>query len=342
MSFGLNASSELSSFQDATGESTQYGYTNGALTSITQPDGSVTRLTYTSDTPRRAATVTFGYGSTVAATTSFAYPDASTTKVTDANNHVTTYTVDARARVTRVLDALGRSRSTTYSPNDEVATLTDGATSAVTRRSYDANNNLTSIQAPDLAGGSAGSGRTVKFGYPAATGTFADFKPTSSTDAQGNQTTYGYSTAGNLSTLTTPGAAGGTLSNKYQGKTGVSCGVKPGQLCSSTDGLGHVTSYTYDTAGNLTKVTPPAPLGATVVVPDPVGRAASVTDGNGQKTSYSYDADDRIGEIRYAGTTTCTPSAGTCIRYGYDGQGALTSREDNTGTTTWSYDAQGR
>ncbi|MDQ2828339.1 MAG: RHS repeat protein [Chloroflexota bacterium] len=35
-------------------------------------------------------------------------------------------------------------------------------------------------------------------------------------------------------------------------------------MCSSTDGKGNVTSYTYNTAGNLATMTPLAPLGAVI------------------------------------------------------------------------------
>ena len=205
------ADGTLASVRDAADKITQYGYTGGALTSITQPDGWVTRISYTADTPRRVASVTYGYGSPVAATTTFSYPDASTAQVIDANSHVTTYTVDSRGRVTRVRDALNRSRSTSYAANDLPATLTDDATSAVTRLTYDSKNNLTKIQAPDVAGGAAGSGRSVVLGYPAPAGSLADYQPTSGTDTQGNRTTYGYSATGNVSTVGTAAATGGTL-----------------------------------------------------------------------------------------------------------------------------------
>jgi RHS repeat-associated protein len=192
-----------------------------------------------------------------------------------------------------------------------------------------------------VAGGAAGSGRSTLFGYPTPTGSLNDFQPSTSTDPQGNQSTYGYNAGGHLSTVNTPAGAGGTLSDRYQGDTGVSCGAKKGELCSSTDGSGHVTSYAYDAAGNLTKVTPPAPLGATTIVPDGLGRPSTVTDGKGQTTAYTYDGDDRITQLRYGGATTCQPSGGNCIQYAYDGQGNLVSRTDES-TTTFSYDARGR
>jgi len=53
-------------------------------------------------------------------------------------------------------------------------------------------------------------------------------------------------------------STGGThVQNKYQGDSGVSCGAKTGELCSTIDGNGNTTSYGYDSNGNVTSVTPP-------------------------------------------------------------------------------------
>jgi RHS repeat-associated protein len=341
--YNYDTGGALSSVQDTAGKITQYSYEGTGLSLITSPDGHQTAIDYSGasnpSNPGRVDSVTYGADGD-SSTTTFAYPDGSTTRVTDGNGHTTTYAFDDRGRVTKTTDALGHSRSRSYTANDDPTTFTD-ATSAVTTLAYDNQNNLTKVQAPNVAGGAAGSGRSTLLGYPTPTGSLTDFQPTSSTDPQGNQSTYGYNAAGHLSTVNTPAGAGGTLTDKYQGDTGVSCGAKKGELCSSTDGNGHVTSYGYDAAGNLTKVTPPAPLGATTIVPDGLGRPSTVTDGKGQTTAYTYDGADRITQIRYGGATTCQPSGGNCIQYAYDGQGNLISRTDQT-ATTYSYDAQGR
>src|SRR5450759_3963331 len=139
------------------------------------------------------------------------------------------------------------------------------------------------------------------------------------------------------------GLPGGWASpNPLQGAPGVSCGAMPGELCSATDGNNDTTTYSYDGSGNLTKVTPPAPIGATTVVPDPLSRPSSVTDPKGQKTSYTYDKNGRITQLLFNGTTTCSTSAGTCIKYTYDGAGNLKTRIDVTGTSTFTYDFENR
>jgi YD repeat-containing protein len=53
-----------------------------------------------------------------------------------------------------------------------------------------------------------------------------------------------------------------------------------------------------------------------------------------QQTSYTYDSLDRVTKITYADTSA--------ISYGYDADGNRTSMADQTGTTTWTYDAQNR
>jgi RHS repeat-associated protein len=339
--YGYDTGGLLTSVQDGAGKTTRYGYAGSKLSLVTVPDGHQTAIAYQGATNQgQVRSVTYGADAGDASTTTFAYPDATSTKVTDANGNTTTYVYDNAGRVTKVTDALGHARSRSYTANDDPSAFTDATNAAVTL-AYDNQSNLTKIQAPNMAGGAAGSGRSTLLGYPTPTGSLGDFQPTSATDAQGNKTSYGYNAGGHVSTVATPAAAGGTLTSKYQGDTGVSCGAKAGELCSTTDGNGHVTSYAYDTAGNLTKVTPPAPLGATTIAPDALGRPGAVTDGKGQVTSFRYDGDDRIIEIRYAGATACTTVDGTCVAYGYDGQGNLATRTDQS-STTYDYDAQGR
>ena len=112
-----------------------------------------------------------------------------------------------------------------------------------------------------------------------------------------------------------------------------------GTLASVTDPLGSVggvatTSYGYDTKGNLTGITSPSPLGGTTIMRGGVSRISSMTDGEGQTTSYTYDNLDRITQISYQG--------GATISYSYDDNGYLTSLTDNTGITSFSYDALNR
>ena len=118
--------------------------------------------------------------------------------------------------------------------------------------------------------------------------------------------------------------AGIHTSTLYQGDPGVSsCGGSAGLVCSRTDGNGQLTSYSYDSSGNQLLITPPSPLHTTAYTYDTDSRLATVTDGTGLRTMI-YDNEDRISQVRYAGTTSCTPTAGTCVEYDYDADGNRT------------------
>lgn len=107
-------------------------------------------------------------------------------------------------------------------------------------------------------------------------------------------------------------------------------------------GKGNVTSYSYNAAGNLTTMTPPAPLGAHTFVYDAAGRKVSEHDGRGNTAYTCYDQDDRITQVSYTTTAACASPSG--VTYTYDPAGNQTSRVTAaTGTTvTWTYDALNR
>lgn len=221
-------------------------------------------------------------------------------------------------------------------------------------------NLLTSSAAASVTGNTAA---TSTLTYPTASWPLAAsaYWPTSKGDADGGCAAFQYDTVGNVTdarsgqTGTTCGTTGGDRTTyHYQGgsKPGGgtwACGGRSGQVCAVTDPVGsstpavldRTTSYAYDTGGNLTGVTPPAPLGATSIVPDGLSRTSSVTDGKAQVTSYTYDAYDRVTKVTFAGDTTCSSTA-TCTTYTYDANGNLTGRTDASGTTTITYDRRNR
>jgi len=148
--------------------------------------------------------------------------------------------------------------------------------------------------------------------------------------------TFTYDGPGNL--LTNTSAKAGLQQTNTYNPTTPTCGGKPGQLCSTTNGNGNVTSDTYDSAGNLAKVSPPAPLGATTIAVDSLGRPVMVTDGKGQGTRTTYDTNDRVTQVLTGGATSCSYAAGTCVSSTYDADGNLATQTDQTGTTRYSYD----
>lgn len=352
-----HSGSELTTVTDPDHNVTHYGYDSGGnLTTITTPTGTVTTigyasfarahtLAYTDSTaPSGADTYTFAYetGSKIvsACTGSGVSGITGSTTVEDPNSHVSDFCRDNSDHVIATVDPLGHQRSTTYTTNSDVASATDAlgtGPSHTTDYSYDGLNNPTAITIP--------TGAAVTAQYASGSGcstsdTIHPYLVKCVDDAQHNQTTFTYDGPGNTLSQKNAGT-GAALTYTYNPST-PTCGGKPGQMCTSEDGNGNTTSYHHDTAGNLTSIAPPAPLGGISQTFDGVGRVATVTDGRSNKTTYSYDKEDRITQVLLAGASTCSYAAGTCVTFGYDGDGNLTSMHDVTGLTTYGYDQLNR
>jgi RHS repeat-associated protein len=239
--------------------------------------------------------------------------------------------------VSKVTDANNNAEAAAYNAQSNATQLTDAMTSpGITALSYDLNNNLTSITSP-ASGGSSAS-QTLGYSTP-GTINGGTYLPSSNKDAQGNCTSYTYDTPGNLQGSTAgqgpscTGAGTTTSTNAYQGDGSTSCGGKTGELCSVTDGNGHVTTYGYDANGEVTSVTPPSPQGATTLTYDALSRPHTVATPTGTAT-YTYDVWDRITVVAY--------TSGPTASYTYDADGNLKQRVDPSGTTTFSYDTLNR
>src|ERR1035441_4873525 len=348
------------------GFTTSYGYdTNGNLNKFTSPAGNITTMTY--DGSRRVLSTTrLSNNSTLTGDpTTYAYtpgsaasPGSGTTKITNPNGNATTYSYDPWDQVGKVTDALGHYQKLTYNPSSDPVQLQNALTQ-VTTLGYDNSNNLNAITSPGT------TTATASYNTPVSP-TDNQYLPSSATDPSSHCSSFSYDTNGNQTTTTsglTPvggagtncdNATGGsgstptTVTNTYQTATS-GCGAKIGELCTTTSGLGHVTTYGYDANGNVTSViqpggscTPGSRSLCTTITYDALSRPVTVTDGKGQKTSYSYDIWDRITQLLYNGTSTCNTVAGTCIQYGHDADGNVTSRIDSTGTTVLVYDTEHR
>jgi RHS repeat-associated protein len=338
----------LTGFWDMNHTFFQYGYPDNSslLTEFESGNGVATETNLAYDAADRVAQITFPTSTPNTQNYTYTNPAAGTTSPTyweqgaseDPNSHTTTYQTNYAGQAVKVTDALGHSRSTTYTSNGAIATSVDAIGSGnTTTYGYDALNNPVSATLPT---GAATTAAYASSSSCSTTDTIHPYLPKCSKDAQGNQNTFTYDTPGNLTQQknTTTGA---TLTYTYNPST-PTCGGKVGQVCTSKDGNGNLTSYTYDSSVNLTTITPPSPLAATTQTFDSLGRVASVTDGKGQKTSYTYNGNNQVTQQLSNGATSCTYSSGNCTTFGYDYNGNLHTQENKLGTTTYSYDNMNR
>ena len=116
-----------------------------------------------------------------------------------------------------------------YDRRNRVSTITDANNKVISCKEYDANGNV--IKDIDAEGYKSGSSNQIRYG-----------------------TQYTYNLANLLIAKTTPEAAAkGGITAKYTYNLF-------GEVLSQTDGTGNTTTYEYDNAGRLTKVTDPAKL----------------------------------------------------------------------------------
>jgi RHS repeat-associated protein len=332
------ADQSMGSITDATGAEINFGYNSADLiTSIRDGRDGSTELDYNSDGTAKEIIYAADTGAeTVHALTPV---DATTSHLTDGAGRTTVFTFNASRQVTQVTDPLGHTSKKTYNNHDDVLTDTDSLGN-LTTSTYNPNNTLKNVTSP--AGATGGTGKQVSYTYPAATAgeAWLEFQPLSSTDSEGNTTSFTYDSVTQRPYQTvTPSGQGGTLVNRYQGDAaGTSCGALRGQLCKTIDGKGNTTSITYNASRNPVTITRPAPLGAVTNTFDAAGRIATSKDGKNQTATYAYDGFDRLKQIRYS--PTCAPA--DCVTYSYDANGNLTGRTDAAGTTTIAYDQQNR
>ena len=359
LTYTYDTSGNLATFADAgqgtiTGDATtQYTYDSiHELTQITDPAGRVTKIGYTSG---QVTSYTAGFGTSDAASTTFAYypvgdshcttkplyactvvaqDRVNTTPTVGATYEATTYYHDQSGRILDVYDNAGNSQAKSWDVNSNVLVQTDKLTNPTITTVYDG----TGLNNPLTAADATGTTDTLTY-----TGTGHSYQPDTQTVPNNQavpastQAAYTYVAAG-LSTsygdVTQAVQGSTTVKTAYQGDGSTTCSAKPGEVCTTTNGKTGVTSYGYDTHGNLTSITPPTPLVAISDTVDALGRVATSTDGLGQLTTVHYDVLDRVTEVDY-------PASSATIKYTYDGDGHATQVQVITGTTatyTFTYD----
>ena len=327
----------IKTFTDTDSKKTTFDYdSSNRLIKVTTAEGRQTRFTWSSDkvaSLNRVVNNATGAGNTTVFNWALGPDNTSSegfVQITDPRGNNTLKTVDGYWRTKKTEDPLGHTRSKSWGPDNDIATATDAMGLSpedgnVTSYTYDEAFNPESVAIPT---GASATATWVKKG--------SGYFPETATSASAEETTNAYDTSGNLLT-STDSTSGGTAVEweyTYNPKSGeMDCGGLPGQRCTATDPREKKTSYTYDTSGNLTKVTPPSPLKPISYTYDDLGRQESMTDGRGITTTYTYDDRDRI-KTQKAGSETAA--------FTYDADGNLRIRTTPAGTSTFTYDEQNR
>jgi YD repeat-containing protein len=295
---------------------------------VTPPAGRQTRIGYfpTGDANEgkvRSITRVTDEAAGTGPTTRFAYTTTNggpVTEVTDPigsstsdpADRVTKLTFNADRRLVKTVDALGRERRQEFASDFKPTAIFDPYNASQTASialNYDAGRNLTGTTT-QTGGGRPALERRFGYGEPgqvAASTPGASYLPTSEVNEQGNRTLSYFNATGNLARsvrLKADGSEGSDVRLEYDA-------ASPGKLTGTRDPNGNLTSYGYDARGNVTSITPPAPLGATAVRYDgtsgadqALSRVTSTTDGDGRRAQYTYDALDRVTRIDFSQNAT--------------------------------------
>jgi RHS repeat-associated protein len=318
-----------------------------ALASFTTPGALATTIEY--DALGRITRATSPAG----VTATLAYPAIGELTVTDAAGVRSSITVSQTGDPAAVSAALGFSSLATYNPDGSLRTLT-GPAGDTLRLTRDTLGNLASITDPSNA--------TTAFNYDPSR------RLTRVTDPRANATRYAYDTSGNLTSVTladgsvqrmTYSPAGLLLTQTNRRGQTITSAYNPDNSLrsrdySTTPGIDFL--YTYDSAGNLTRIDSLAD-GATVITYRPgtdwiaridhpdgsalaytydsAGRRTAMTDHTGATTAYAYDPAGRLLRV--------TLDAQLVAQYTYDTLGRLATRTlGNGAVVSYSHDAAAR
>jgi len=293
---------------DKRGNTTTHNYNaNMQLTSEVNPYGKIRRYTYDSH----------GYR----------------TSVTDENGNTITTTYNANGDQTSYDDGAHDVSYDTYDANDNLAVVRDARSSSptdntyATNYSYDSHHNLTSQTLPAAA--AYPNGLTTIWTYSSGSesacdgGTIPAGLILTQRDARQKTTTYTYTHAGDVCTVTTP--LGQVTHNSYDeiGR------LKTSTVTSDSYPAGTTTTYTYDAAGQLRTET------------DPETTDAVTGASHQRRVTYTYNDAEQLTQMTSADIDGADPARSTT--YSEDRWGHLTSTTDSqtNASVVRSYDENG-
>lgn len=338
---------QLASVIDPLGHTTNFGYTNGCLTQITDALGHSTIIQCNAAGQR--TTVQDALGNTA----TFAYQGYDLQSVTDPLSRTTSYVMDALGRRIATRDALGNVTLIQYDTNDRVVSTTD-ALNQTTTQSYDGNGNLLSVTLPNTG--------VIHYVYDNRD------RLITRTDAMNQAESWTYDGMSNLLTHTdrkgqVTDISYDALNRKslvsYGDGSGIQASYDAGdRVTSLTDSTSGTLSWDYDMLDRLSGTS--SPQGSISYTYDAAGRRTSMTAAAQAIASYTYDNANRLTAITQGGETVqlaydadnrrtaLTLPNGITVAYGYDMASELTglTYTQNNGTTlgnlTYGYDADSR
>lgn len=307
----------LSSVGNGLGRALTLAYLNGRVASLSDGNGRVVAFTYDSSGHLTGVTDPNGH------TTAFAY-DASgrlqkVFKPSRPTEPFVTNTYDELGRVSSQVDASGQTSTFYYAGNrsEDVDPLGHSEVRYFDERGH-------TVARIDRSGHQAdftfdGQGRAVAVTMP-----------------EGNRVEYAYDQNHNPTQVTVRPKPPSSLPAIT---TSATFDVNFNAMTSSTDPLGHVTTFTYDTKGNLVSIDQPAVDG---VVPQSSftrnarGQIQTTTDQEGMVNRFTYDPTT----ADLLTTTVDYGRLGLTTAQSYDAAGNLTHATDELGRVrVFAYDA---
>jgi YD repeat-containing protein len=309
---------------NALGHITRYNSydTAGRLTSVTDPNGITTDVTYNPRGWVETVTVKHSTNTALNAKTTYGYDAVGQlTRVQLPNGMATNYeytdarqlkavTNDLGERIDYELDLAGNRKK-------ETIKSTTGVIQYSLTRAFD---ELSRVM--DITGN---NGQNLKTTYD------VNDNPRTQTDAKQSQHSQEYDALNRVKKVIDPNLK----------ETGYTYDAQ-GNIQTVTDARGHTTRYDYDELGNLKTLTSPD-TGVTQFTYDEAGNLKTRIDARGVETRYTYDALNRVLKVIYPSSTTEN------ITYTYDstangnlGKGRLTGIQDPSGTSQWQYNYLGQ
>ena len=326
-----NPKGDLTSFTDAEGKTSTYGYdTNHEITATLDAlsrlvvsnvyDGNGHVATqYTQGDTNKTWRIFWSGWQTVSqdpagAQTIYFYDDQSRLiGQQDALGNLTQTFYDGQNHIKQTVSPMGETNKFVFDGNNNLVQKID-ALGFTNQYSYDGQNNLTRSVDP--------LGNPTTFGYN------TQFSLTGQTNGAGDWVNYSYTTSGSLAgTLASRIDSGGTTTYGYDSTYGQLNSISytgglgsesfitspQGDITSHTDGRGFTTTFSYNNRRQLTNTI--APTNLTVKVSfDAVGNAASVTDRRGFVMSNNWSATRHL----LATTLPTTPQGVPVVTNAYD------------------------